>query len=61
MHPTQNLKSNIALDFIFVYGCTNLEVSFIRSKFQNLEGYFCISFKLLDGYIRNCAVNGVED
>jgi len=66
-------KPNIALDFIFAYGCTNLEVSFIHSRFQNLEGYFYISLKLSNSYIHKwvmssgfsylewCTVNSVED
>jgi len=52
MHPTQNLKPNIILDFIFAYGCTNPEVIFIHYRFRNLEDYFRILFKFLDDHIQ---------
>ena len=53
LHPRENLKLNIAFDFIFAYyGCTNLEVSFIYYGFQNMESHFCILFKLPDSYIQ---------
>jgi len=73
MHPTQNLKPNIAPDFIFAYGCRNPEVVVIYSGFRYLKGHFCTSFKLPDDHIHKwvmsskfpypkwCVVNGVED
>ena len=74
LNSTQNLKPNIVLDFdfIFAYGCRNLEEIVIYSRFRYPIGYFCTSFKLLDDCIRKwvmssrflymvwCVVNGVE-
>jgi len=62
MHPKQNLKINIALDFIFSYGCTKYILDF---KIWNVIFVFHLSFRMvisrsnesklwvLDFYIRN--------
>jgi len=52
MHPIQNLKPNIALGFMFAYGCINSKVVVVYSGFRYQEGYFSTSFKLPDGHIQ---------